>query len=193
METLSPDPKPTVVSDDLDRWNQASLRLTHYLRAYRLASHLHQTKLVTRILTEARQEHLQRPEAEPVTLTMELAKRRIGDWFARMLEGSDIPAERRLEAGLLAYRLSHASERWPGKFLEEDVPAEMGEAMRASTVRTGPDLMVSSMTSRGVDFGQIETIARQTWQQWDFAQIGRAVFFWGGIYAIGYYFIRSLA
>lgn len=191
METLSPPVVTSVPATDLPRWNEASTRLTQYLAAHRLASHLHRADLAEEILDEAQARHRERPDAEPVTLTMDVAQERIEKWFAGILEDTASPVGRRVENGRVAIWLTRANDLWPARFAAAELPDDMRRALCESSVRTGPDLAVTSMTSRGVDFGPMETLARQTWQNWDWAALARAGLFWAGVYALGYCLILA--
>ena len=79
-----------------------------------------------------------------------------------------------------------------GAFLASPVPEEMRQALRESLISTGPDLNVSSMTPRHLDFGPMLEIARQTWHRWSPKEFLVALIFWGAVYSFFYWWLSQI-
>jgi len=56
----------------------------------------------------------------------------------------------------------------------------------------GPDLKVSSMTPRHLDYGPMLHFARQTWHRWSSREILIAMLFWVGVYFVFYWWLSDL-
>jgi hypothetical protein len=76
----------------------------------------------------------------------------------------------------------------PAAFLGRELTAETRDSLRRTLVLTGPDLTISSMTPRHLDYGPLLDLARQTWHRWDTRTFATAILFWLGVYAICYWF-----
>ena len=57
---------------------------------------------------------------------------------------------------------------------------------------TGPDLNVSSMTPRHLDYGPMLDFARQTWHRWDAKEFFIALAFWAGVYTVFYWWLSEV-
>ena len=55
------------------------------------------------------------------------------------------------------------------------------------SVRTGPDLAISSMTPREMDYGAMETIAKGTWHRFAWTPLLRAAGLWTAIFFVALY------
>lgn len=151
-------------------WDEAFLRVESYLRSHRLESRILISRLTTEIVLAARAEAPARTGLSAVQLAMEVADRRMSDWFKRVL-GEDSTDEPRLGArGRLAVLLADVPGRWPQYFLsEEQPPPDMVEAMRDAYVEAGPEVLFSNMVPRPIDLGPIASAAGGTWttlQRW---------------------------
>ena len=144
-------------------------KVENYLRACRIASRLQRARLTAIVLQRATaRRSAGGPDAErPLPeLAIEEARAMARAWMERILppRGNDrayTPAE-----GFVALYLSDAPARWPGAILHpEDTPPGFLETLRARSVRTGPDLEVSSIVPRSMDYGLPES-ARATLEHW---------------------------
>ena len=70
------------------------------------------------------------------------------------------------------------------------MPPEIKAAMRASSIAAGPDMAVSSMVPRQIDFGRITEAAGDTLERMEKWPIARTLFLWllfaGALAAIFY-------
>ena len=67
----------------------------------------------------------------------------------------------------------------------------MRQALRETLLVTGPDLNVSSMTPRHLDYGPMLQFARQTWHLWNAKEFFIALVFWAGIYCVFYWWLSQ--
>jgi len=183
METLNlPQPR----SGSREQWNEASRRLETWLETFEIGDEMHSLRLRTIILRHAMDRHAVSPELHPTTVTQKVAAGELENWFKGIIGSQGENPGQTLSNGLLALFLSHAGQRWPEAIGTTDVPPELKEAMQKSSLQLGPDLQISSMTPREIDFGPLSSLARETWQQWEWAPILRALLFWAIIYVAGY-------
>ena len=173
-------------------WNEAYDRLVLYLRTFDLADHAHVSRLSLDLLEKAKEAHRADPTREPTALTLALAQQKISEWLAMNLPQADISRSNLLSAGCIAILLSRAYRTAPGSFLATPVPEEMRQALRESLIVTGPDLNVSSMTPRHLDYGPMLQFARQTWHRVDIKELIVAVAFWGAVYIVFYWWLSQV-
>lgn len=163
----------------LEAWNAAYVRVEDYLRAHRIHNRLHQVRLIQKTLERAAGRHAADPQLDPTVLAAEEIEAIMDGWFARMLDQRGQPHERIAIDGRVALLLCDGPQRWPYAFLEEEhVPPEFVEAMRASSIRAGPDMAISSMVPRTIDLGPISEAAGETLERFERWPILRAVFLW---------------
>lgn len=147
----------------IEEWNAAYLRVEDYLRAHRIHSRSHESRLIQAILERAAQRHALDPSLDPTTLAAGETEAWMDRWFGAVLADSGIPSERLTSAGRVALLLTNGATRWPYSFLDtNDIPEEFAAAMRASTITAGPDMAVSSMVPRPIDLGAITDAAGET-------------------------------
>jgi hypothetical protein len=152
----------------IDAWNAAYVRVEDYLRAHRIHSRLHQSRLIQAILERAARRHAQNPSLDPTTLAAEETEAWMDRWFAAVLAGGDVPGERLAATGRVSLLLTDGAARWPYSFLDTNaIPAEFSEAMRASSIEAGPDMTVSSMVPRPIDLGIITGAAGETLERFE--------------------------
>ena len=143
--------------------DEAYEKVENYLRACRVFSHLQRARLTALMLQRAAArravggEGSVRPLPE---LAIEEARTLIQDWIRRLLppradDRPYTPAE-----AFCALYLSDAPTRWPGVFLDpHEAPPGFLDVLNARLVKAGPDLRVSSVVPRPMDFG-LATAAR---------------------------------
>ncbi len=175
----------------MDAWNAAYVRVEDYLRAHRIHNRLHQSRLIQRILERAARRHEQHPGQDPTTLAAEETEALMDSWFAAALGERDQPHERIAVDGRVALLLCDGPQKWPYAFLEEEpVSNEIREAMKDSAIKAGPDLAVSSMVPRQIDFGRIAEAAGDTLERVEKWPIARTLLLWlffaGALAAIFY-------
>jgi hypothetical protein len=162
----------------LEAWNAAYVRVEDYLRAHRIHSRLHTARLIQAILERAERRHEADPKLDPTTLAAEEVEAAMDEWFAEMLDVRGQPHERIAVDGRVALLLSDAPQKWPAAFLEEKVPPEFAEAMRAVAIAAGPDMTVSSMVPRPIDLGPISEAAGETLERFARLPLLRTLFLW---------------
>lgn len=145
-----------------EQWNAAYVRVEDYLRAHRIHNRLHQVTLIQRVLERAAARHAAQPTLDPTVLAAEEIEGMIDRWFADLLAENGEPHERIAVDGRVALLLSDAPQKWPNAFLAGDVPDDFKKALRASSMRAGPDMSLSSMVPRPIDLGAIPSAAGET-------------------------------
>lgn len=163
-------------------WDEAFLRVESYLRAHQIESRLVLNRLVVEIIRAAR-EAADAPEGaglDAVALAMREAERRTAAWFAQVLGDAADPEDERLGTrGRIALVMADVPARWPQHFLAATPPPpELVEAMRAAYIEAGPELELTRMVPRPIDFGPIANAADEAWQTFARWPVLRAVFFW---------------
>jgi len=172
--------------DEQAAWNQAHDRLQDFLNTFALSDHLQVSRLTLKLLDQARKRHGQDPSLEPVSLTMAEAQKLTGEWLAANLEMQNQPPSRLLVSGYIALLLSRAFRVAPETFLTAPLRENIKESMRQTLLVTGPDLKISSMTPRHIDYGPMLDLARRTWHRWNSREIIIALLFWTGVYFVFY-------
>jgi hypothetical protein len=179
-------------SDEQMAWSRAYDRLHHFFEAFKLSDHAETSRLTLKIFDQARELH--RPDSSqcPTTLVMEQAQKLMIEWLAANLdERSRTPAQI-FSSGCMALYLSELFRIAPGSFLVSPLPEDMRQSMRRTLLVTGPDLNVSSMTPRRLDYGPMLALARQTWHRWNSREIFIAMLFWAGVYFVFYWWLSDL-
>ena len=163
----------------MDAWNAAYVRVEDYLRAHRIHNRLHQSRLIQRILERAARKHAEHPALDPTTLAAEETEELMDAWFAEALDERNQPHDRIAVDGRVALLLCDGPQKWPYAFLEEEsIPSEISLAMRESSIKAGPDMAVSSMVPRHIDFGTVTEAAGDTLERLERWPILRTAFLW---------------
>lgn len=169
----------------MEEWNAAYVRVEDYLRAHRIHNRLHQSRLIQKVLQRAAEKHAASPTSSPTVLAAEEIEAAMDVWFAQMLDAQGHPHERIAVDGRLALLLCDGAQRWPYAFLYDTRRAdELRAAMRASVIQAGPDLAVSSMVPRPIDFGAIPEAAGETLERIERWPVLRALLLWGAFAAV---------
>jgi hypothetical protein len=177
--------------DEQAAWNQAHDRLQDFLNTFALGDHAQVSRLTLKLLDQAKELHGQDSSLDPVSLSMAQAQKLAGEWFAANLEMRDQPPSRLLASGYVALLLSRAFRTAPETFLTTPLPENLRESMRQTLLVTGPDLNISSMTPRHIDYGPMLDLARKTWHRWNAREIALALLFWTGVYFIFYWWLSE--
>jgi hypothetical protein len=176
---------------DINAWNHAHERLRLYLETFALGDRVLLERLALKLIDEARDLQRADPAVDPTTITIRHAQAQLSRWLAGTLSGEAEPSPRALTSGTIALLLSRLPQTDPSAFLGDAIPPEAREALRHTLLVTGPDLTISSMTPRHLDYGPMLDFARQTWHRWDTKSFGAAVLFWLGVYAICSWFLSE--
>lgn len=168
--------------DKLSRdWEVACLRLEDYLRAHGVQPRERLLVLTLEIIREARELHLNNPVKSPMQATMELAIGRTDEWFV-MLAGS---AEKSVRARV-AFFSPAIHRKWALAFLVPSPPGELLAEIRNAGTQAGPELDFQSLIRREMDYGAMEDIARETWDQFSWKQVLRAFVLWLVVFLAAY-------
>jgi hypothetical protein len=163
----------------LEAWNAAYVRVEDYLRAHRIHNRLHQSRLILRILERAARRHEENPALDPTALAAEEAERMMDAWFCEVLGDQNLPRDRVIIAGRVALLLTDGPEKCPYAFLDDEgVPPDFAHAMQQSSIEAGPDMAVSSMVPRPIDFGPITEVAGETMERFEQWPLLRALVLW---------------
>jgi hypothetical protein len=178
--------------DDRKAWNEAYDRLVDFLSTFALGDHAYVSQVALEILRQAQEIHGRDPSREPSAVTMEQAQKRLADWLATNLGQENQSPSHVLATGYIALLLSRVNRTAPTSFLAGPLPEELRHALRETLLVTGPDLNVSSMTPRHLDYGPMLQLARQTWHRWNAKEVAVASLFWGAVYMIFYLWLSPL-
>ena len=155
------------------------MRVEDYLRAHRIHNRLHQIRLIQRILERAAARHAADPALDPTVLAAEETEAHDGRLVRRGPRRARPAAQRIAVDGRVALLLCDGPQKWPYAFLEEETcPPEFVQAMRASSIRAGPDMAVSSMVPRPIDLGPITEAAGETLERFERWPILRTLLLW---------------
>jgi len=172
---------------DIAAWNEAHRRLREYLETFALGDEVKIERLTLQLLDEARELQRAAPAQNPTAITLRHAQAQLARWLAGTLIGEAEPSQQALTSGTIALLLSRLAQNQPEVFLSDTLPMEARDSLRRTLLVTGPDLTVSSMTPRHLDYGPMLDLARQTWHRWDAKSFAAAVLFWLGVYFICYW------
>jgi hypothetical protein len=163
----------------LAAWNAAYVRVEDYLRAHRIHNRLHQLRIIKTVLERAAERHAGHPALDPTILATEETEALMDEWFADLLEQRGQPHNRLAVDGRVALLLCDGPQRWPEAMLnEEQAPPDFVQAMRATSIRAGPDLAVSSMVARPIDLGPISGVAGETLERFERLAILPTLLLW---------------
>ena len=181
--------EPSVAPTDVEAWNQAYDRLVNFLGTFELGDHARVSQLALNLFRQAQDLHRQDPSRDPTTLTLSQAQKNLAEWLATNLAEENKSPSHVLPIGYIAVLLSRVNRSAPHTFLASPLPEELRQALRETLLVTGPDLNVSSMTPRHLDFGPMLQFAKQTWHRWDTKELLIALLFWAGVYTVFYWWL----
>lgn len=165
-------------------WDEAMARVLAFFSALRIGGVEQRVRVALDVLEEARQRSDQGSELTPIEASMKVAADLLDSWFAKAIDGS---SDRRVAAGVVALEVTDAAERFPNTLFSGEPSDELKAMLASVSVRTGPDLAISSMTPREMDYGAMEAIAQETWHRFGWAPILRAAGVWAAIFFLALY------
>ena len=182
---ISPTMKGNTLDDAIGpAWDEAFLRVESYLRAHQIESRLVLNRLTMEIVRSAVRaaevDTVAGGNLDPVAYAMHEAERRTTSWFQKVLGDAADPEDERLGTrGRIALVMADVPARWPQHFLAETrPPTELIEAMRAAYIEAGPEMELTRMVPRPLDFGPIANVADEAWKTFARWPILRAVLGW---------------
>lgn len=174
-------------------WDEAFLRVESFLRAYQIESRVLLNRLATEIVAAARVLAAEQPQEPPVTLAIQVAHARIGEWLVHALGEGDWTDERFRARGRLALLMAEVPQRCPERFLAlEEIPEEVRSRLSGSRLSTGPEVRLSSMPSASLEFPLSETVAEK-WSTFSRSTFLRATTSWiliAGIVSVAWFATR---
>lgn len=161
-------------------WNEAYEKVENYLRACRINSRLHRARLIHRILQRVA-ERGPGPEGEVLsTAAIRETQAMMEAWFARLPLPSSEGGRYSLVDGRVALLLCDGPDRWPYAFLSAgELPPELAKEMRESMLVAGPNLEISNMVPRAIDYGWLPEIAGDTLDELGRRPVLQAFVAWG--------------
>jgi hypothetical protein len=154
--------------EELD-WDAACLRIEDYLRAHAVVPRERLIALTLQILHEAKTLHAQDPSSPPLDCAMNLVVRKSDDWFS-LLAGDPTRAPRA--------RVAYFSSGRNDLFLEPSPPEDFVSSIRSAGIDAGPALEFQSLIRKELDYGAMEDIARETWDQFSWRHVLGAFALW---------------
>jgi hypothetical protein len=149
-----------------EEWNEAYARLADYFRSYQLHNRIRRTQLILETLQRAAKSHTQDPSRTPTAHSIEQARLMLREWLGAIYSDMHLTESQIEAAGRLGFHLSGGPARWPHFFLDNNnLPADMTEAMRAAVRTSGPGMHVSKMTPRDIDLGIVSEVAEDTFDR----------------------------
>lgn len=158
-------------------WDEAFLRVESYLRAHRIESRVQLNQLTADIISAARELAADHPEEPPVTLALQIAHARIGEWLVQAMGQGDWADERFRARGRLAILLADVPHR-PERFLQPaDGSEELNARLREARLHPGPEVKLSRMPSTPLEF-PIADLVEEKWETFSRSIFVRAATSW---------------
>lgn len=174
-------------------WDEAFLRLESYLRAYQIESRVLLNRLATEIITAARTLAAEHPHEAPVTLAIQVAHARIGEWLVHALGGGDWADERFRARGRLATLMAEIPQSCPEYFLAlDDLPPSARARLATAQLVVGPDVRLTSMPSAPLEFPLADAMTEK-WVTFSRSTFLRAATSWiviAGVVSVAWFATR---
>ena len=159
-------------------WDEAFLRVESYLRAHHIESRVLLNRLTYEIIDAARRLAEQMPDEMPVTIAVQVAHARIGEWLTQSMGEGDWADERFRARGRLAVLLADVPHECPEHFLIPDpLPPGLRERMASATLHPGPELKLTAMPSAPLEFPLAEAVEGR-WETFSRSMFLRAATSW---------------
>jgi hypothetical protein len=176
-----------------EEWNEAYEKVENYLRACRINSRLHRARLIHRILQRVAERGLV-PDGEPLsTAAIRETQGMMEEWFARLPQPTAEGGRYSLVDGRVALLPCDGPDRWPYAFLAANAPPpDLVKEMRESLLVAGPNLEISNMVPRAIDYGWFPGIAGNTLDSLGRRPFLQALVAWGlFILLLAYLFYKT--
>jgi hypothetical protein len=162
-------------------WDAACLRLEDYLRAHGVEPRERLLSLTLEMMHEAKRHHSQDPGKSALETTMDLAMAKTNAWFSA-LAGSPEKASR----ARVAFFSIPIQSKWASAFLSPSPHGELVAQIRAASHEAGPALDFQSLVRKEMNYGAMENIARETWDQFSWSHVLRAFVIWVVVFLAAY-------
>jgi hypothetical protein len=172
-----------------EEWNSACRRLEHYLGAHLIQDRRHHLQLTLEVLEKAKVAAPLDPSASPTEIVLRLAQERTESWFTDLAKKITTDGVPKTAQAKVAYFTSGAVSLWPRAFLSADPPAQMIDLLKEITLEVSPDLSLSSLHRKEIDYGPIKNLGKETWAKYSWKQVLQAFLLWVVIFWIGYFLI----
>lgn len=176
-----------------EEWNEAYARLADYFRSYQLHNRIRRTQLILETLRRAADAHKVDPSRTPTAHSIEQARLMLREWLGAIYSDLNLTESQVEATGRLGFHLSGGPARWPHFFLDNNnIPADMTEAMRSAVRNSGPRMQVSKMTPRDMDLGIVSEVAEDTFDRLGrhpFLRYSLLVIIVGGVLGYLYYLL----
>jgi hypothetical protein len=167
-----------------DERDDAFEKVENYLRACRVASRLHRARLAALLLQHAIRRRQEGAAAPLATLAIQEARTRMEEWMNTAFNRRDDQPPVSAAQSFLALYLCDGYFRWPNAFLDAAAPPELVDALRSGIVRAGPELQVSHMVPRAMDYGLLPELAGDAMEKLETAPLLKAAIIWAMILAL---------
>lgn len=159
-----------------DERDEAFEKVENYLRACRVASRLHRARLAALLIHRAIARRQEGATGPLPSIAIREARAAMEGWIHGALGGAEgAAADAR---AFLALYLCDGYLRWPNAFLGGQIPKEFADALKAGVVRTGPELQVSRMVPRAIDYGLLPELAGDAMEKLETAPLLKAAIVW---------------
>lgn len=173
---------------DRSQWNRAASQLRLYLRQLGIRDELSLAALETKILLRAMLQHDAEPNGStPLVLTLRCVQQLLSEWLGQALPESEQSHEQFFSEGITSLRLSRLMNEDRDGILSVAPSEVVKESLRRNTSQACPELSVSNMTARAVDYGPLVNVEPDQRGEW--TPIFLTLSFWATIYVIGYSFL----
>jgi hypothetical protein len=179
-------------ADERMLWNEAYNRLDAYLNALHISYRPEVARLALQLLEQAREQYRQDSSGDRTRIVMLEAQKLVSEWLAQNLGEQNLSPLEINASGGVALLLSRITQTNPAAFLAFPPSDELRQSMRSTLLFTGPDLRVSSMTPRPLDYGPMLHLAKRTWHRWNGREIAITLSFWVGVYLAFYWWLSDL-
>jgi hypothetical protein len=147
-----------------DAWDDAYNKVEHYLISLQLKNRRVISRLVYFILEKAVEKSKYNSHFNPTSIAMEEAYNLTTNWCEKVLgvkfDQKSIPIR-----GRVAMLLANLPEKWPQYFLNDGPwPKELIDSMKETYVKAGPDLQISRMKHRALEFTSAGSILAETFK-----------------------------
>lgn len=180
-----------LTQENMEDWNEALFRVEDYLRAHRFYNMLRQNEVATKIIRIAKEKYKKNPHKSPVSIAMEELQVLIDSWFEQLIDQHNITESQIITRARLAVFLTVPSRLWSESLLSHKISNELLQMTHEKILQTGPELEITSMVPRNIDFGPLATITQKnTWEKLSLQSFILSIMFWIAIFVLALLFFN---